>query len=151
MNRLLSTLAALAAGAAAMYYFDPQTGRGRRAAARDRFGSMGRDVGALAAAKGKRVADHARGALAEASSRLGEAEAGSDLQLHERVRARLGHLIEDARAVVTEVDQGCVRLSGTVRARELERLIDELSQVPGVERVESRLIPRGAPGEGMPH
>jgi osmotically-inducible protein OsmY len=53
------------------------------------------------------------------------------------VRSRLGHLV-DAPIEVQVVD-GRVVLSGNLTARGFDELISDISAVPGVQHVESRL------------
>lgn len=136
MRNLLSTLAALAAGAAAMYYLDPQMGRRRRALARDRFVAVSHDAGGYAQAKGRRAGDRLKGAWARMA---GSSAPGSDAQLRERIRARLGRTISHPRAVQVEVDAGQVCLRGDILAQELDDLLTTVSGMRGVRGIDNQL------------
>ena len=65
MNALMKTLALVAAGAAAMYYLDPETGRRRRALVRDKGAAAGRDLKDSARATGRHASNKMRGAVAK--------------------------------------------------------------------------------------
>lgn len=61
MNSVLRLVVTFAAGAAAMYYFDPVAGRRRRAVARDRTAAARHDVEGYARAKCRRAAGRLQG------------------------------------------------------------------------------------------
>lgn len=113
MKHALNLAAAFAAGAIAMYYFDAALGRSRRTLARD-------------------VAD----------SRLDRVtgEPQSDAQLRERVRSRLGHWVSHPRAIEVDAEDGVVRVSGQVLAKELDGLLSRLTGIPGVRKVHNALM-----------
>ena len=67
---------AFALGALAMYYFDPQQGRRRRALVRDRLVHARRVARDLAAGKAQDVRNRAQGAVAETAGAV-ERAAGS--------------------------------------------------------------------------
>jgi osmotically-inducible protein OsmY len=85
---------------------------------------------------------HAYGLLHRAAS----SAPVSDVQVAERVRARLGHVVDTPRAVDVRVDQGVARVSGDVLASDRQRVIDEIAAVPGVTRVDDHLSVHDAPG-----
>lgn len=136
MRDLFSTLAALAAGAAAMYYLDPQMGRRRRALARDKLVAVSHDAGDFAQAKGKRAGDRLKGAWAQLG---GSPPPRSDAQLRERIRSRLGRTISHPRAIDVEVQDGYVCLRGHVLSQELDDLLTEVSGMQGVRGLENQL------------
>ena len=140
MRNLLTTLAALAAGATAMYYLDPETGRRRRAVALDKAGSATQRAGTLAQAQGRHALDRVKGILATGRAQwAGTAEPLDDRKLHDRVRARLGRLVAHPKAVQVIVVEGRVRLTGDVSAREVDRLVSTVCGIPGVRSVENVL------------
>lgn len=149
MNNLLKLATAFAAGAAVMYYFDPNTGRRRRALARDQGVAAGHDLEDLARAKSKRAADRMRGTMAEARAHMADKPVG-DRQLHDRIRAKLGRLIEDPGEVEVDVHGGHVVLSGNVKAAELDELVNFISGMRGVEDVESQLTTDIASADAEP-
>ncbi|WP_370566104.1 BON domain-containing protein [Luteimonas salinilitoris] len=150
MNTVFRLVATFAAGAAAMYYLDPTVGRRRRALARDQAVSACHDAEHFARAKSKRAADRVHGVLAETRSRMA-AQPVDDDRLQERVRAKLGHVIDQSGAVEVKVHDGRVVLSGEVSEAELEEAVRAVSAMRGVEGVENRLspIPRGDRSKGV--
>jgi hyperosmotically inducible periplasmic protein len=148
MNAVVRLAVAFAAGAAAMYYFDPVAGRRRRAMTRDQGVAAGHEAEDFARAKSKRVADRAQGVKARARARLAD-EPIDDLQLHERIRSKLGRLVDDAGAITVQVSDGHVVLSGTVNEEEIDSLTDAVSSMRGVESVDNQLsIGTGAGSTG---
>lgn len=65
--------------------------------------------------------------------------APTDLQLRERVRARLRELVAHPEAVQVSVEGGIVRVSGRVLAREIHDLLMRLTDLPGVYKVHNAL------------
>jgi osmotically-inducible protein OsmY len=128
MNAVVRLAVAFAAGAAAMYYFDPVAGRRRRAMTRDQGVAAGHEVEDLARAKSKHAA----------RARLSD-EPIDDLQLHERIRSKLGRLVDDASAITVQVSDGHVVLSGTANEEEIDALADAVSSMRGVESVDNQL------------
>src|SRR5688500_19200968 len=101
MNRIARIAAAFAAGAAVMYYLDPLAGRRRRALVRDRGLATTHDAERFVRAKSHRAADRARGMLARARSALTDVPVDDD-RLHERIRDRLGRVVEKPEPVTVE-------------------------------------------------
>lgn len=159
MNAVVRLAVAFAAGAAAMYYFDPVAGRRRRALARDQGIAAGHDVEDFARAKSKRAADRAHGVKARARARLAD-EPIDDLQLHERIRSKLGRLVDNASAITVQVSNGHVVLTGSASEEEIESLAEAVSSMQGVESVDNQLstggsdagnIGRTSPGQDARH
>jgi isopentenyl diphosphate isomerase/L-lactate dehydrogenase-like FMN-dependent dehydrogenase len=63
---------------------------------------------------------------------------GDDVVL-ERVRARVGEIVSDPRAVHVTVENGIVRLSGQVAPEERDELLTQLLYMPGVVRLRNAL------------
>jgi osmotically-inducible protein OsmY len=141
MKHALNVAAAFAAGAIAMYYFDATLGRRRRALVRDKAIGLTHDAEDVAHAKGKRFIDRAKGFVSTGRlDRQGSSEPQSDAQLRERVRSRLGHWVSHPRAIDVDVDEGVVRVSGQVLAKELDGLLSRLTGIPGVRKVHNALV-----------
>jgi hyperosmotically inducible periplasmic protein len=138
MNAVVRLAVAFAAGAAAMYYFDPVAGRRRRAMTRDQGVAASHEVEDFARAKSKRAADRVHGAKARTRARLSD-EPIDDLQLHERIRSKLGRLVDNASAVTVQVSDGHVVLSGHVSEEEVESVADAVASMRGVESVDNQL------------
>lgn len=145
MNSVFRLVATFAAGAAAMYYLDPTVGRRRRALVRDQAVSACHDAEHFARAKSRRAADRVQGVMAKTRGRIAP-QPVDDRRLQERIRAKLGHLIDHPAGVEVEVHEGRVVLSGDVPAAEIEETVRSVSSMQGVEELENRLSPQGRSG-----
>jgi osmotically-inducible protein OsmY len=140
MRDFLSFAAGLATGAVFMYYLDKQSGARRRALVRDKVVAVGHDAADLAEAKAKRAADRVKGLLATGRlNRVGGGEPESDQQLHDRIRARLGRIVSHPKSIHVEANQGSVRLQGHVLTNELDDLLREINDMPGVVSIRNEL------------
>lgn len=63
----------------------------------------------------------------------------SDAQLRERVRSCLSELVTHPQAIQVSVEGGIVRVSGRVLAREIDSLLMQLTDLPGVYKVHNAL------------
>lgn len=149
MNATFRLILAVAVGAVAMYYLDPATGRRRRALARDQGVAAGHQAGEFVRVKSKRAADRMRGVAARTRSRIFP-EPVEDDQLHERIRAKLGHLVAHPGAVKVEVHEGRVVLSGTAAAKEIEELTAAVAAMQGIEAIDNRLTLTAEGGKEPP-
>jgi uncharacterized membrane protein len=131
-------LTGLALGATLMYYLDPHAGARRRALLRDQLVHAGRLVRQGRRITARDFVNRAQGLWAEATRWL-RAEAGSDAELVERVRARLGRVVSHPHAVRVAAAEGRVELTGPILAREVDTLLECVRQVPGVREVQDRL------------
>ena len=140
---LLSFLAGTAIGAGLMFLLDPDRGRGRRALARDRILSAGRHAGEDVGAKARHLRNRARGVVAEARSRM-HAHTEDDDTIAERVRTEMSRVVNRPGAVVVQVEDGVVTLSGELLEQEREDLIAAARKVRGVRDLEDRLVTTGS-------
>lgn len=148
MNSMLRAVASFAAGAAFMYYLDPVAGRRRRSLVRDQAVAVRHDAERYAKTKSKRAADHVQGALARTRAKIAPRPV-DDEQLRERIRAKLGHVIDRPSALEVEVRGGQVVLSGDVMNPEIEAAVEAISTMQGVRGIVTHLSPRTA-GEAAP-
>jgi hyperosmotically inducible protein len=151
MNTVMRLATALAAGAAIMYYFDPEAGRRRRAMARDKSVGAGRDVQDLVRTRSKQATDRLQGAAARTRARLVD-EPVDDDRLRDRIHSKLGHLVEHPGAVNVRVHDRHVVLGGHASTDEINRLVDAVAAIPGVESVDNRLalgVPDATSGAGV--
>lgn len=146
MNALLKVAAVFAAGAAAMYYLDPATGRRRRALVRDRGVGTAHDLQDSVRRTGRDAANRMRGRMAETKSHMAGEPVGDDM-LHDRIRAKLGHLLDRPATVEVKVAQGHVVLSGEAPEDEAAALSRYVAGMQGVSDVENRLSAQ-ASGQG---
>lgn len=143
MNPLLRVVASFAAGAAFMYYLDPVAGRRRRSLVRDQAVAVQHDAERLVRAKSKRAADHMQGALARTRARISPRPVDDD-QLRERIRAKLGHVIDRPSAIEVEVHSGQVVLRGDVLNGEMETAVETIAKMHGVRGIVTHLSPRAS-------
>lgn len=139
-------LKSLMAGAAAMYFFDPDHGRRRRSLTRDKFvrlyHQMERETEIMIEDLRNRVA----GARAEFRSHL-HPEDVTDERLQQRIRSELGHVTSHSRAIQVEAQNGRVVVSGPVLSSEAEQIIRRIEMTAGVTHVEDRLERHDQPGD----
>jgi hypothetical protein len=133
-------LGALGAGAALMYFLDPDNGRRRRALVRDQVVHGRNLMNDMTQAAVHNAANHTRGAIARIQGRIaarGE-ESVDDAVLEERVRAAMGHIMSDPHSIEIRAHDGCVTLEGPAQANAGE-LVACAERVRGVRQVENRL------------
>ena len=140
-NNLLAKLGTLAAGALAMYYLDPQMGAQRRALLADLVSSGMRGESAGGPALHARLARRTY-------HRAVRIDPQADAELRARIQARLGRLVSHPGALDVRVDQGVVRLSGDVLAREREGLLLQVREMPGVLKLVNATTAHDTP-DGM--
>ena len=135
----------LGLGAALMYALDPQSGRRRRAIARDRLRSLTRRQRGLLARGGRYLGHRLEGSV----HALNGGDAASDRVLAERVRAALGRAVSHPSAIEVEVIGGNAVLTGHVLESETRELMRRVGRVAGVKAVDDRLE-RHLSSEGVP-
>ncbi|HEX6354978.1 SRPBCC family protein [Actinophytocola sp.] len=126
--------AAVGAGAAIEYVFDPDRGRARRARLRDKAVHTTTKLNDGRRVLGRDMAGRGRGVVANARYLVAGRRVEDDV-LHERVRAELGRHVTHPHAVGVHVENGVVTLTGDIRADEEQRTRRALRRVPGVKRV----------------
>jgi hypothetical protein len=139
MNRPLGTLGAAAAGALAMYYLDPELGAQRRKLLAElvRSGLPGSERGVQGRGRqGRRAYLH-----------MPSSDPQSDAELRDRIQMRLGRMVSHPRAIQVSVDNGVVRLSGRVLAKEREGLLAQVQQMPGVQKLVNAMTAHDLPQE----
>src|SRR5689334_14533611 len=142
-------VASIALGAIAMYAFDPDKGRRRRALARDKAVSVLHDTRHAAGATRRDVTHRLEGLRARARRLWRQRPTTDDLQLIERVRARMGRLVTHPHAIQVGAYGGRVTLSGPILAREVAPLLASIRTVWGVDSVENQLVAHTHP-ESIP-
>jgi uncharacterized membrane protein len=121
-----------------MYWFDPASGRRRRARLRDQLVSVSADLRSAIEVGGRDLAHRIEGRLAVARSAY-DGRRVSDAVLTERVRAALGRAVSHPGAIEVTVSNGRVVLSGTVLADEFRQLIRAVRATHGVVAVQDKL------------
>lgn len=137
MRSLAGKLAALGAGALAMYYLDPQLGAQRRDAFADLLRSgLGRRAGP----------QELRGRLGRRTfHRPLRTDPQADAELRSAISERLGRLVSRPQAIHVGVEHGVVRLSGDVLAKERDGLLLQLREIPGVQKLVNAMTAHDSP------
>ena len=120
--------------AAFMYWFDPASGRRRRARLRDRIVSTMHDVNRVVDAGSRDLSHRMTGLIARTRSVFDNSEVDDEV-LAERVRTCLGRVVSHPGAIDVDVSDGRVVLSGTVLAGEYRRLLRAVRSVRGVREI----------------
>jgi len=131
-------------GAGLMYLLDPQGGRGRRAAARDKSVSALKNGGRAAAKTSRHLGNKTKGLVARTGSKLRNSDLASDLgdngqKLLEKVQKVIHVTGSHPSAIDPILEAGRVHLHGLILASEVARLLAAIQAVEGVSGVESRL------------
>ncbi|HZR83823.1 MAG TPA: hypothetical protein VFD92_22190 [Candidatus Binatia bacterium] len=139
MMRVTAFLTGLAAGGGLTYLFDPESGRRRRALARDRIERFRREAREAAEVAAKDAVNRAWGTVAEVGQRALPEGTPPDEVLQARVKAALGSVVSHPRAIAVEASDGMVRLRGPVLAEDVVGLLARARSVRGVRAVEDEL------------
>jgi uncharacterized membrane protein/uncharacterized protein YwbE len=136
MNRVLTSVAL---GAAAIYFFDPQAGRRRRARARDKIEHTRRQLHGAYDVTVRDVQHRAQGLQSMVRRLVRREERVADETLVGRVRAILGRYVSHPHAIAVSAQDGHVALSGPILAHEVPRLLSAVKHVAGARGVENQL------------
>jgi uncharacterized membrane protein len=127
-----------AIGGAAMYFFDPDRGRRRRALVRDQAVRAQSNVRDLVDA-GTRDLKHRGTVLIGRTRSLVKRGKPTDVVLAERVRAKMGRYAAHPGAIEVTALDGEVTLKGSILAHEHMDLVDAIQDVAGVKQVNDEL------------
>lgn len=137
MSNIIGKIGALAAGALAMYYLDPQMGAQRRAAL------------AVLVAGGLRRQQPGERPLARRPRRAfhlpAKADPQADAELRDLIRESFGRMVSHPRALDVSVEDGVVRLSGDVLAKERDGLLLQVREMAGVQRLVNAMTAHDSP------
>jgi|tagenome__1003787_1003787.scaffolds.fasta_scaffold20941589_2 osmotically-inducible protein OsmY len=147
MKTFISFAAGAAAGAAAAHFLDPQSGRRRRAVARDQAISKAKQGASAAQSQAQHAAGKVQGAAAGATPSSTRLEDADDVTLARKVETEI---FRDPAApkgdVSVDVQAGVAYLRGAVNdASWIERLGEAARQVDGVTSVKNLLHTTGTP------
>ncbi|HUP57603.1 MAG TPA: BON domain-containing protein [Bdellovibrionota bacterium] len=139
-RNLGSLTGGLILGAGLMYLFDPGRGARRRGEIRNQTTHFTK-VGSRAASRVVRDLSHrARGFAFSAVSSVRSRNVDDGI-LHERVRSKLGRHTSHPGPISVVVMGGRVELLGLILENERARLVEAVSEVPGVKEVIDHLEP----------
>ncbi len=130
--------AGFAAGAAFMYFADPDRGKRRRALIRDQSVRMSHRFSGLMDKAARDAANRARGAACAFRSAFRGGATLDDVVV-QRVRSKLGRLVGHPHAVEVSSSGGVVTLSGLVLRSEEAHLLRCVKAIAGVRGVHNRL------------
>ena len=131
-------LAGVVTGAGLAFLADPTSGRRRRALVRDQLVHASRKTRDAADATARDLANRTRGVVMATKSRLNDGWT-DDARLVERVRAKLGRVCSQPRAIEVSATDGIVTLYGAVLADEADAIVAAAFAAPGVASVADRL------------
>ena len=137
-NVLTLSLSLAGAGAAVMYFLDPDRGNRRRAFIRDKTVRIAKKSGSLFSKASRDLGNRTAGAFAETKSRWGTDTTDDDV-LAERIRSKMGRVISHPSSVDISVRGGRVTASGDVLQSEFGDLMSCLYSVRGVRDVENKV------------
>jgi hypothetical protein len=138
MNKVLRLVCAASAGAAVMYFFDPDRGKKRRALLRDKTKHTIKAANDKVDRTGRDFRNHVVGTFCRAQSLFREREL-TDAVLQERVRSKMGRVISHPKAVKVVATGGIVSVSGPIMAWEEHPLLDAIDGIDGVKGIENLL------------
>jgi BON domain len=139
-------LLGIACGAATMYLLDPDRGRRRRAEVTQQMMRLGNLSGEAIGTTSRDAMNRTRGLLAQIVSWF-SSQPADDRVLAERVRSRLGFLVDHPRSISVVANDGRITLSGPILAHEVERLLNDIRRIPGVRQVDNHLDVHQEPGD----
>jgi uncharacterized membrane protein len=149
MSTFTKTMGAATVGGLLVYFLDPDTGKRRRALVKDRSVSFVKDADRAIGKASRDMSNRARGAVAEARSRL-PLHSVSDEVLVEQVRARLGRVNSFPHLVEVSARDGVIRLHGAALESEHDNFISAISSIRHVSSVRNELktykSPQDIPG-----
>lgn len=138
MSRWTSFLAGFGAGAAAVYFLDPDRGSARRSAVAGTAGRAVRATGARLKQGSSGMQGGWHGVRAGWRAFWQELPVADEV-LVARIRAGMGHLLRDLSGLEIVAHKGHVVLSGAVDPDEVEQIVRAASTVAGVRSVENHL------------
>lgn len=138
MKRVALIFTGIGLGAGLMYLLDPDRGKRRRALIRDRARHASNVANREVTKRISDLRNRAYGFAKQTESLFCTKEV-SDGRLAGQIRSKLGRVTSRPHAVRTDVENGKVTLSGPIGAAEVSHLISEITSIPGVVGVETKL------------
>jgi hypothetical protein len=137
------------AGAALMFFLDPDEGNRRRAFVRDTVFHLGKGSSDSFGKAARDLGNRTKGIVSEVKSRMME-RSEADEVLAERVRSKIGRFVSCPRAIEVRARNGVVTLKGDVLRSEARRAMAEACMVRDVVDVrndmKTHLDESGIPG-----
>jgi gas vesicle protein len=138
-NKLSWILAGAFLGSVVAFYFDPISGRRRRAYVRDQMVRSRNDAIWYAEKHSRDLGNRMKGVVYESTKMFKSGEDVDDSTLVQRVRSAMGRKVRHPRALHIDAREGEVTLTGYILSDEVEDLLNCVHDVPGVRSVRNRL------------
>jgi hypothetical protein len=135
----------VAAGAVAMYFGDPKSGKRRRAMLRDKTVSCMKTSAIMTDRNLRNLKNRWKGLMATMSPACPELVVSDEL-LAQRVHSALGHAVSHPKAIDVIVKDGHVTVYGPILTAEARNLMQRIRSIPGVRGVNNRLESQKRPG-----
>jgi osmotically-inducible protein OsmY len=126
-------------GAMAMYLYDPNRGKARRAKLQEQALGRAKHLTQDLTRKAEDALNRAKGIIARAGAVVACHEHDDDEVIAARVRSHIGRVTRHAHAVKSEVKNGAITLEGILPDKERGRVVAEVRGIPGVKAVDNRL------------
>jgi|ERR1035437_443381 hypothetical protein len=140
-NSFLGFMAGIGAGAASMYFLDPDRGARRRALMVDKVTAASRKLTRAVEVTKRDISNRSYGMLMEARHLFQHEEVPDDV-LEARIRSKMGRNVSNPHAIQVKCQNGNVTLSGSVFANETASLLRCIDAIPGVGSLENNLEER---------
>ena len=145
MKVVKAVISGFAAGAAVMYFGDPNRGKRRRVIVRDKASATWHDVVREFDKAGRDLRNRSRGVASAVRGLTNHGETDEPV-LAERIRAAIGRAVSHPHAISVRVESGGrVTLDGPILQEEAGALLKRVSAVSGVKEVIDRLDVRSEP------
>jgi osmotically-inducible protein OsmY len=132
-------LLAAGAGAAAMYFLDPNRGKARRAMCRDKAFSFYKKSLRMFHKKVDDLENRIHGMEMELKHSLEEEGQVGDEKLAARIKAKLGRVTAHVHPIEVLVNNGNVELKGRVLVDEVDRILCAIRTMGGVKNVANHM------------
>jgi len=146
-SSVLGFMAGIGAGAATMYFLDPDRGARRRALFGDKVTSASRKMTRAVEVTKRDLSNRGYGMLMEARHLFSHEDVPDDV-LEARIRSKMGRSVSNPHGIQVSCQGGSVKLSGSIDAAEKAALLRCINAVPGVNAVENNLEEHG-PRQGV--
>src|SRR5512146_263387 len=127
-------LGGVATGAAALYFFDRESGQQNRKAFVRKAQHLGREIAKGAELAARDVEHRVEGMVRHAWASAVRRPVDDRIQV-ERVRARLGRLVEQPHKIHVTSDDGVITLWGEATEHDARRLAHAIAAMPGIRGV----------------
>lgn len=126
-------------GSALAYYFDPLSGRQRKALVRDKAVRLKHDSAWYGNKVWKNLRNRSQGLKARTLKKTEGEQFVNDEKLVQRVRSKFGRDVIHSKSIDVTAENGVITLSGPILAHEVDHLIKRVKKVEGVKDIINNL------------